>query len=111
MAFRATTDGASEFFVPSLIVNFISNRILIFPFSGLYQDDLHDYTDPVNIEALRRLPPDEYDQHTFRVIRASQLELTKQYVPENERPTYEEVMFMFNFSTLNFLYSHIFFVS
>lgn len=84
--------GQVKFFVPSCTVTFISNGILIFPSSGLYQDDLHDYTDPVNIEALRRLPPDEYDQHTFRVIRASQLEFTKQYVPESERPTYEEVM-------------------
>ena len=58
---------------------------------GLYNDDLHDYYDNVNLEAIRRLPPDEYDQYVYRVIRASQLEMTKSYIPPSERATYEEV--------------------
>ncbi|KAI2804014.1 hypothetical protein RDWZM_001718 [Blomia tropicalis] len=57
---------------------------------GLYRDDLYDYTDPVHLEALRRLPPDVYDQHCFRVVRASQLEFTKQFLPQEEWPSYEE---------------------
>nr|WCD24755.1 Tyr p 24 allergen [Tyrophagus putrescentiae] len=57
---------------------------------GLYNDDLHDYYDNVNLEAIRRLPPDEYDQYVYRVIRASQLEMTKSYIPPSERATYEE---------------------
>ncbi|KAI7692480.1 Cytochrome b-c1 complex subunit 7, partial [Sarcoptes scabiei] len=57
---------------------------------GLYRNDFFDYTDPVHIEAMRRLPADKYDQHVYRVIRAFQLEITKRYLPENEWITYEE---------------------
>lgn len=59
--------------------------------TGLYRDDLHDYTNPRVLEAVRRLPADVYDAHVFRVIRASQLEFSKQYLPESERPTFEDV--------------------
>lgn len=64
--------------------------LFLFYFLGLYRDDLYDYTDPVHLEALRRLPPDVYDQHCFRVVRASQLEFTKQFLPQEEWPSYEE---------------------
>lgn len=59
--------------------------------TGLYRDDLYDYTNPVHLEALRRLPADVYDAHVFRVVRASQLEFTKQYLPPSEWPSYDDV--------------------
>ena len=67
------------------------------PFSGLYRDDFYDYTDAVSNEAVRRLPADVYDKLVFRQIRASQLEITKRYLPEEERPTYEDVSFKYLF--------------
>jgi len=57
---------------------------------GLYRDDLDNWLNPINQEALRRLPADEYDQYVYRVVRASQLEFTKSYLPENEQVTLEE---------------------
>jgi len=57
---------------------------------GLYHDDLVEPESPLTKEAIRRLPAEEYDAHVFRVVRASQLEITKSFVPPEERPTYEE---------------------
>jgi len=65
---------------------------------GLYQNDLevlgqypeHPATRAVFMEALRRLPGDEYDKYCFRVIRCAQLEITKSFVPKEEEPTFEE---------------------
>ncbi|XP_054156509.1 cytochrome b-c1 complex subunit 7-like [Oppia nitens] len=65
---------------------------------GLYQNDFlclgvytfHPSDEPLYDEALRRLPPDEYDQYVYRNIRSQQLEITKAAVPLNERPTFEE---------------------
>lgn len=57
----------------------------------MYYDDFYDYTDAAHLEAVRRLPPDLYDQHTYRVVRASQLEITKQFLPKEQWPSYEEV--------------------
>ncbi|KAH7636428.1 cytochrome b-c1 complex subunit 7 [Dermatophagoides farinae] len=59
---------------------------------GLYYDDFYDYTDAAHLEAVRRLPPDLYDQHTYRLVRASQLEITKQFLPKEQWPSYEEDM-------------------
>ncbi|CAG2105052.1 unnamed protein product [Medioppia subpectinata] len=65
---------------------------------GFYQNDLeclgqlpfHPGTEAVYAEALRRLPADEYDRWAFRCIRSAQLEITKTYIPESERITFEE---------------------
>ena len=68
--------------------------------SGLYRNDFEclgvypfdGSTEPLYNEALRRLPPDEYDRFVFRMIRCAQCEITKSSVPPEELPTYEEVM-------------------
>lgn len=39
---------------------------------------------------MRRLPPEVYDERNFRHVRAMQLEINKEYLPENEWITYEE---------------------
>jgi len=39
---------------------------------------------PEVAEAVRRLPPDEYDRRVFRSIRANQLEITKSYLPRDQ---------------------------
>jgi len=65
---------------------------------GLYQNDIdcldqlpfHPSCEDVYDEALRRLPAEEYDRFVFRLIRASQLEITKSYIPAKERTTFEE---------------------
>jgi len=65
---------------------------------GLYKNDIeclgklpfHPSDEDVYNEALRRLPGDEYDRWAFRTIRCAQLEITKSFIPEKERHTYEE---------------------
>lgn len=74
------------------LLNFVSNFGFFFLSTlGLYQDDFYDYYDPVEVEAVRRLPADLYDAHTFRVIRASGLEMNKEFIPLEQRFTLEEV--------------------
>lgn len=84
----------------------IGNFLIALSFAGLYRDDMYDYTSAVHLEAIRRLPPEVYDQHVFRVVRASQLEFTKQHLPPTEQPSFEEVR-KFNSTILNFS-KHIF---
>ena len=57
---------------------------------GLYHDDIYMTSFPEYHEALRRLPPNLYDEFNFRAIRACQLDINKDYLPVNQRPTYEE---------------------
>ena len=62
----------------------------------------------MHLEALRRLPGDVYDKHVFRVVRASQLEINKQFLPKEQWPSYEEVCFDYAFLSwliLPFVYS------
>lgn len=59
---------------------------------GLYYDDVYQdefYTAPVQ-EAVRRLPAEIYDMRNYRQIRAIQLEINKEYLPEEEWISYEE---------------------
>ncbi|RWS29233.1 cytochrome b-c1 complex subunit 7-like protein [Leptotrombidium deliense] len=58
---------------------------------GLYHDDImldEEYSPEIQ-EAVRRLPSDLYDQRTFRLVRACQLEMTKSYLPKEEWITFE----------------------
>jgi len=57
---------------------------------GFYYDDLYKTHESFYVEALRRLPPREYDDYNYRNIRASQLEINKAYLPKDQWPTYEE---------------------
>ena len=52
---------------------------------GLYRDDLlRECYNPEVAEAVRRLPRDMYDERVFRLVRASQLEITKSYLPKEQ---------------------------
>ena len=64
---------------------------------GLYHDDLiGGYNNTVNpnvAEAYRRLlldKPEEHDQRVYRALRASQLKIRKEILPESEWVTFEE---------------------
>lgn len=60
---------------------------------GLYHDDcLDEVYNHVQQEAVRRLPPDLYDQRVYRCIRAFQLEITKSYLPEDQWTKFEDPM-------------------
>ncbi|VDP05727.1 unnamed protein product [Soboliphyme baturini] len=41
-------------------------------------------------EAIRRLPPQEYDARAFRLMRAMQLALKHEYLPKDQWTKYEE---------------------
>ena len=47
-------------------------------------DCIDDVYNPEVAEAIRRLPPEEYDARTFRMLRAAQLEITKDYLPKDQ---------------------------
>lgn len=52
---------------------------------GLYADDIvDDVYNPEVAEAVRRLPPAEYDRRQYRLLRAAQLEITKSFLPKEE---------------------------
>lgn len=58
---------------------------------GLYYDDIREYDFcPEVKEAVRRLPSDVYDQRNYRLLRASQLDINKEYLPKEQWVTYEE---------------------
>lgn len=64
---------------------------------GLYHDDLiGGYNNTINpnvAEAYRRLlidKPEEHDQRIYRALRASQLKIRKEFLPEDQWTTFEE---------------------
>lgn len=60
---------------------------------GLYQDDIREYDFcPEVKEAARRLPIDVLTERNYRLLRASQLDINKEYLPEDEWVSYEEDM-------------------
>lgn len=66
---------------------------------GLYHDDLiggyNNTVNPTVAEAYRRLlldKPDEHDKRVYRALRANQLKIRKEILPESEWPTFEEDM-------------------
>lgn len=66
---------------------------------GFYHDDLiggYNNTIAPNVaEAYRRLlidKPEEHDQRVFRALRASQLKIRKEILPEDQWTTFEEDM-------------------
>lgn len=52
---------------------------------GLRYDDLLEEEKPIMQTALRRLPEDESNARTFRIIRAHQCELSHHLLPKAER--------------------------
>ncbi|XP_017878770.1 cytochrome b-c1 complex subunit 7-like [Ceratina calcarata] len=65
-------------------------ELAIYKRYGLYTDDVLDYEPTVVHEALRRLPKDVLDARNFRLIRALQLDVLKQYLPREKWITYEQ---------------------
>ena len=59
-------------------------------FIGLMRDDILYETDVVK-EALRRLPPDLYDERNFRMSRAFHLSSSHTILPKEEWTKYEDV--------------------
>lgn len=58
---------------------------------GLYHDDIREYDFAPEVrEAVRRLPLEVYNERTFRQLRSSQLDINKEYLPEDQWVTYEE---------------------
>lgn len=51
-------------------------------------------------EALRRLPKAVYDQRTYRVMRAFQLDLNRQVLPKAEWTKFEDVCIELKFNSL-----------
>lgn len=51
---------------------------------GLLRDDLLDEDNPDVKEALRRLPEDIRDERSFRIVRAMQLDTTKDILPKEQ---------------------------
>lgn len=58
---------------------------------GLYTHDIadEDFT-PEIAEAVRRLPSDLMHERSFRQVRASQLDINKEYLPKEQWITYED---------------------
>ncbi|XP_059158056.1 cytochrome b-c1 complex subunit 7-like [Physella acuta] len=64
-----------------------------FPELGLRKDDIiveSPETGHIIKEALRRIPKEEFDARNFRILRASQLSMTKTTLPRNQWTVYEE---------------------
>ena len=60
-------------------------NISLFNRYGLYHDDcLDELYNPVQAEAVRRLPKDMYHERSFRQVRAMQLEIQKMYLPNEQ---------------------------
>lgn len=64
---------------------------------GLYHDDLlggyNNTVNPVISEAYRRIQiadPDLHDQRVFRGVRACQVQISKNFLPEDQWTTWEE---------------------
>lgn len=64
---------------------------------GLYHDDLiggyYNEQNPTVAEAYRRLlidKPEEHDRRIYRALRASQLKIRKEFLPEDQWTTFEE---------------------
>lgn len=58
---------------------------------GLYYDDIREYDFcPEAKEAVRRLPSDLMNDRNYRLLRASQLDINKEYLPQDQWVTYEE---------------------
>ena len=58
---------------------------------GLYQDDIREYDlCPEAREAVRRLPSDVLNDRNYRLLRATQLDINKEYMPEDQWVSYEE---------------------
>lgn len=57
---------------------------------GLFHDDvLCNYPDV--LEAVRRLPGEVQDERNYRLLRAVQAHIRREFLPENEWTTYEKV--------------------
>ena len=63
-------------------------------FSGLYHDDII-YNTPEVLEAVRRLPKQMKEERDWRSIRAIQLDLNHELLPEDQWIQYEEVSVFF----------------
>jgi hypothetical protein len=58
---------------------------------GLYTHDIADEDFTAEIaEAVRRMPADQLHARSYRQIRASQLEITKEYLPKEQWISYED---------------------
>lgn len=59
---------------------------------GLYHDDVYpDLEHEMETrEAVRRLPSEIYHQRNFRSIKAFQLDIQKEYLPEDQWTKYED---------------------
>ncbi|XP_015784637.1 cytochrome b-c1 complex subunit 7 [Tetranychus urticae] len=59
---------------------------------GLYHDDVYpdEEHEAVTREAVRRLPSEIYHARNFRHIQAMQLDIQKEYLPENQWTSYED---------------------
>ena len=65
-------------------------------YEGLLNDDLlRDEIDDDVKEALRRLPKNIYDQRTFRICRAFQLDVNRQVLPKAEWTKFEDVCYIY----------------
>ena len=60
-------------------------------FSGLRRGDLLNEDDPDVIEAIKRLPSEEFNLRQFRVKRALDLSMKHQILPKDQWTTKEEV--------------------
>lgn len=67
-------------------------------FSGLRKGDLLNEDDPDVVEAIRRLPPEEFNLRQFRVKRALDLSMKHQILPKEQWTPKEEVKFHNDFS-------------
>ena len=66
---------------------------IYFYFSGLRKGDLLNEDDPDVIEAIKRLPSEEFNLRQFRVKRALDLSMKHQILPKDQWTTKEEVNF------------------
>ena len=60
-------------------------------FSGLRRGDLLNEDDPDVIEAIKRLPSEEFNLRQFRVKRALDLSMKHQILPKDQWTTKQEV--------------------
>ncbi|KFD52643.1 hypothetical protein M514_06490 [Trichuris suis] len=57
---------------------------------GLLWHDTYSEAKEIVEEAVRRLPPEEYDKRAFRLMRAAQLSLKHEYLPKSQWTKWED---------------------
>lgn len=68
-----------------------THNLILFALGLLYHDTVNDSIDFVQ-EAIRRLPPHEYDGRQFRIMRAANLGMNNEVLPKDQWTQWHDVI-------------------